>query len=303
MQKNSSKTILGLHFLVFIWGFTSILGALITLDSISLVWYRLIIASFLIFFLFKKKVKLKELLFCSLGGILITTHWILFFHSIKISSVSIAVIMLSTGALLTSLLEPIFFNRKIYSYEFSIGLVAVAGIYFIFKSESSSIEGILIALVATFFSALFAILNSYLVKVRKYNFVSISFLELLTGLIFLTIYMIFFNKFQSDFFKLKLMDFIFLFLLGSIGTAFAFIYTVKLMKEISPYTLMLTMNLEPVYAIILSIVVFGEKEILGFNFYLGSLIILLSIFLNSLIKFNYFKKLKILKYFKKLWNI
>ena len=66
---------------------------------------------------------------------------------------------------------------------------------------------------------------------------------------------------------------------------------------------MLTMNLEPVYAIILSIVVFGEKEILGFNFYLGSLIILLSIFLNSLIKFNYFKKLKIFKYLKKLWNI
>tara|TARA_B100000941_G_scaffold289736_1_gene269792 strand:- start:1034 stop:1945 length:912 start_codon:yes stop_codon:yes gene_type:complete len=303
MQKNSSKTILGLHFLVFIWGFTSILGALITLDSISLVWYRLIIASFLIFFLFKKRVKLNEIFFCSLGGTLITIHWILFFHSIKISSVSIAVIMLSTGALMTSFLEPIFFKRKIYSYELTIGLLVVAGIYFIFKSESSSIEGILIALAATFFSVLFAILNSYLVKVKKYNFVSISFLELFTGLIFLTIYMIVFNKFESNFFELKLLDFIFLFLLGSIGTAFAFIYSVKLMREISPYTLMLTLNLEPVYAIILSIFIFGEKEILGFNFYLGSLIILFSIFLNSLIKFNYFKKIKILRYFKKLWNI
>ena len=151
MQKNSSKTILGLHFLVFIWGFTSILGALITLDSISLVWYRLTIASFLIFFLFKKKVKLKEIFFCSLGGMLITIHWILFFHSIKISSVSVAVIMLSTGALMTSFLEPIFFNRKIYTYEFIIGLLVVSGIYFIFKSESSSSQGILIALVATFF--------------------------------------------------------------------------------------------------------------------------------------------------------
>ena len=140
MQKNSSKTILGLHFLVFIWGFTSILGALITLDSISLVWYRLIIASFLIFFLFKKRVKLNEIFFCSLGGTLITIHWILFFHSIKISSVSIAVIMLSTGALMTSFLEPIFFKRKIYSYELTIGLLVVAGIYFIFKSESSSIN-------------------------------------------------------------------------------------------------------------------------------------------------------------------
>ena len=122
MQKNSSKTVLGLHFLVFIWGFTSILGALISLDSISLVWYRLIIATFLIFFLFKKKINFKEILFCSLGGILITIHWILFFHSIKISSVSIAVIMLSTGALLTSFLKSIFFNRKIYPYEFTIGL-------------------------------------------------------------------------------------------------------------------------------------------------------------------------------------
>ena len=156
---------------------------------------------------------------------------------------------------------------------------------------------------ATFFSVLFAILNSYLVRVKNYNYISISFLELLTGLVFLTIYMMFFNKFQSDFFKLKLMDFIFLFLLGSIGTAFAFIYSVKLMKKISPYTLMLTLNLEPVYAIILSILIFREEEILGFNFYIGSLIILFSIFLNSLIKFNYFKKIKILKYFKKLWNI
>ena len=115
--------------------------------------------------------------------------------------------------------------------------------------------------------------------------------------------MMFFNKFQSDFFKLKSMDFIFLFLLGSIGTAFAFIYSVKLMKEISPYTLMLTLNLEPVYAIILSILIFGEKEILGFDFYIGSLIILFSIFLNSLIKFNYFKKIKIFRYLKKIWNI
>jgi len=293
MQKDKLRSLITLHFLVVIWGFTSILGALISLDSYSIVWYRMVLAVviiFIYFILFSKEsliVNKLSLLYFFSGGLLITIHWILFFHAIKISSISITVSMLSTGAFMTSIIEPIIYKKKVLLYEFLLGLLVIIGVFIIFDSEKESIYGIITGLFSAFFSVLFTLFNSNLINIKKYKPNTTSFYELFFGSIILSLWMSYNQMFHDDFFNLNNLDMLWLFILSSVCTAYAFIYSIKVMKHISPYTLMISWNLEPVYAIILSLIIFKEKEILSSNFYIGVSIIIISVFLNGFFKYNY----------------
>ncbi|MFT5673335.1 MAG: drug/metabolite transporter (DMT)-like permease, partial [Polaribacter sp.] len=147
MQESNLKNYLLLHLIVFIWGFTAILGALITIDAIPLVWYRMLLAVVFIaiFFLWKKKsfkVDRKGLIKFFFTGVVIALHWVFFFKAIKVSNVSVALVTMSTGAFFTSLLEPIFFKRKINRLEIFLGLLVIAGLYIIFNFESQYKLGI-----------------------------------------------------------------------------------------------------------------------------------------------------------------
>ena len=288
------KSLLHLHFLVFIWGFTSILGALMNKSPFEIVWFRVVIASSLIavYFLFFKrklfKVPLKALVYFALGGLLISVHWILFFHAIKISSVSVTLSVLSSASLMTSFLEPLFYKRKIRIYEVFFGVFVVIGLSVIFKAEQNSSIGIYVALLSTLLSVLFTLLNGKLIE--YYQATSISFYQLLSGSFFLSIWLIFILDIPTDFFVLKGYDPLWIFLLASFCTAYAFIASVEIMKQISPYTIMISLNMEPVYAILFSIYIFGEKEIMSVNFYLGVLIILISVLGNGIYKARKLKK-------------
>ncbi|MDG2396478.1 MAG: DMT family transporter [Flavobacteriaceae bacterium] len=293
MQKDKLRSLITLHFLVVIWGFTSILGALISLDSYSIVWYRMVLAVVIIFiyFIFFSKESLivnkLSLLYFFSGGLLITIHWILFFHAIKISSISITVSMISTGAFMTSIIEPIIYKKKVLLYEFLLGVLVIIGVFIIFDSEKESIYGIITGLFSAFFLVLFTLLNSNLINIKKYKPNTTSFYELFFGSIILSLWMSYNQMFHDDFFNLNNLDMLWLFILSSVCTAYAFIYSIKVMKHISPYTLMISWNLEPVYAIILSLIIFKEKEILSSNFYIGVSIIIISVFLNGFFKYNY----------------
>ena len=288
------KSLLHLHFLVFIWGFTSILGALMNKSPFEIVWFRVVIASSLIavYFLFFKrklfKVPLKALVYFALGGLLISVHWILFFHAIKISSVSVTLSVLSSASLMTSFLEPLFYKRKIRMYEVFFGVFVVIGLSVIFKAEQDSSIGIYVALLSTLLSVLFTLLNGKLIE--YYQATSISFYQLLSGSFFLSIWLIFILDIPTDFFVLKGYDLLWIFLLASFCTAYAFIASVEIMKHISPYTIMISLNMEPVYAILFSIYIFGEKEIMSVNFYVGLLIILISVLGNGIYKARKLKK-------------
>jgi len=288
------KSLLHLHFLVFIWGFTSILGALMNKSPFEIVWFRVVIASSLIavYFLFFKrklfKVPLKALVYFALGGLLISVHWILFFHAIKISSVSVTLSVLSSASLMTSFLEPLFYKRKIRIYEVFFGVFVVIGLSVIFKAEQNSSIGIYVALLSTLLSVSFTLLNGKLIE--YYQATSISFYQLLSGSFFLSIWLIFILDIPTDFFVLKGYDPLWIFLLASFCTAYAFIASVEIMKQISPYTIMISLNMEPVYAILFSIYIFGEKEIMSVNFYLGVLIILISVLGNGIYKARKLKK-------------
>lgn len=302
MPGSRFKNYLLLHFIVFIWGFTAILGALITIDAVPLVFFRMGLAVvFITVYFFIQKISFyvdrQGLLKFLITGIIIALHWIFFFKAIKVSNVSVALVTMSTGAFFTSLIEPVFFKRKIKVLEILLGLIVIAGLYIIFNFESQYKLGIIYALISSFLGSLFAVLNGLFIK--RYNANSISLYQLLFGTLFVTIYLFLNNSFSVSFFSLQKLDWIYLFVLSSICTAYAFIASVQVMKYLSPYTVMLTINLEPVYAIILALFIFGDKEKMNPEFYLGACIVLGVVLINGIIKNKYIIKQKFLSSVKK----
>ena len=287
MLNAKTKNYLRLHFIIFIWGFTAILGALISIEAIPLVWYRVTIAVvlLLIYLLitqisFKKTVR--ELLQFLFGGILIAIHWVTFFYAIKIANVSITLAAMSTGALFTTLIQWLLFKKKIIGYELLFSLLAIVGLVIIFQAESKYVLGIGVALFSSFLSASFSILNANLIKYHKATV--ISFYELLFASLFIGVILLFQGGVSLDFFILSKTDWLYLMILASICTAYAFVASTDVLKNISPFTMMLTINLEPIYGIILAIIIFKQKEIMTTNFYYGALLILITVALNGIVK-------------------
>ena len=287
MPSDKVKSYLQLHFIVFIWGFTAILGALISLDALPLVWFRMLFAvGFIAIYIYFKKIPIKiskkALLQFTFAGLIIALHWFTFFRAIKISNVSITLACLSTGAFFASILEPILYGKKIVYYEVFFGLIVVAGLYIIFNVEVNYFWGIVTALTSAFLSALFAVINSK--YVQTHDATVISFYELGGGVVFFTIFLLATQSFSIEFFMLSSKDFMYLMILSSFCTAYAFIASTAVMKFLSPYTVMLTINLEPIYGIILAVLIFEEKEKMSIEFYVGALIILITVLLNAIIK-------------------
>ncbi|TJY32165.1 DMT family transporter [Pontimicrobium aquaticum] len=294
MLSDKLKNYLHLHLLVFIAGFTAILGELISIGSIPLVWFRMLIASVILigYLKFRKinlTINLKAILKFFLAGIIIALHWITFFESIEQSNISIALAMFSTGAFFASFIEPIFFKRSIIWYEIVFGIMVVFGVWLITKTELKYLNGILLGIASAFFSSLFAVINGKFVK--RYSASVISFYEFISGVLFISLFIIFFGEgFSKDFFILSNLDWLYLFILGSICTAYAFIAAVYIMKYISPYTVVLTYNLEPIYGIVLAIILFPIKEKMSLEFYLGAFIIFSVVILNGILKNSEKKK-------------
>lgn len=287
MLSDNTKSYLHLHWIVFIWGFTAVLGRLITLDAMPLVWFRMLFAVVFIFIYIKiKKVPLKlpkkVLLKFLVAGLVIALHWFTFFRAIKVSNVSITLACLSTGAFFTSIIEPIFFNKKVVWYEIFFGLIVVLGLTIIFNVEGKYMEGIILALISAFLSASFAVINSKFVK--DYDPTIISFYELLGGVLFFSIFIMGTSGFDTKFFQLTNNDFMYLMILSSVCTAYAFIASTAVMKFLSPYTVMLTINLEPIYGIVLAVLIFKDKEQMSPAFYVGAAVILITVILNGIIK-------------------
>ena len=287
MRNDKLLNYLHLHFIVFIWGFTAVLGALISIDAIPLVWYRMLMASVLILLWLKlRKENLKfskrTLALFGFAGLIIALHWLAFFGAIKISNVSVTLAVMSTGAFFTSFLEPLFYRRKIIWYEVFFGLIVVGGLYLIFNVETAYTLGIGLALCASFLGALFSVINGkYTIQ---YSASAVSYYELLFGTACITIYLAFSGSFTAEFFQLSNTDWLYLFILASAATAYAFIASLHVMKWISPYTVMLTVNLEPVYGIILALLILGDTEYMSPQFYMGAVIILMTVIINGYIK-------------------
>lgn len=288
-KDNLLKSYLNLHLIVFIWGFTAVLGDLITVKEASLVWYRMLIAGiFMLLYVIitKKPWKLPAKSFVYLIGVgfLIALHWLFFFKAINVSNVSITLAVFSTGAFFASILEPIFFNRKMLWYEVFFGLIIIGGLFMIMQVETNYLEGMLYALLSVFIGVTFTLFNGKLIQ--KYDPSVITLYEFFAGVILISGYLLYEGTFEPKFFQVSGDDWILIVLLSSVCTAYAFTASVNVMKKLTPYTVMLTTNMEPVYGIILAYFILGGKEKMSVGFYIGALIILGTVILNGILK-NY----------------
>jgi drug/metabolite transporter (DMT)-like permease len=291
MQNDKLKSYLSLHLIVFIWGFTAILGALITINAEALVWYRMLLAGIFLgsFIIFKKesfRVPVKAFFKLIFVGLLIALHWIFFFRAIHVSNVSITLSIFSLGAFFASLLEPIFFGRKVLWYEVFFGLIIIAGLALIMQVEIQYLNGMYYALASIILGVLFTLMNGKLIADHEPSV--ITFYEFGAGVFFITIYFLFQGKFTADFFVLSVNNWLLLLLLASVCTAYAFTASVKVMRKLTPYTVMLTTNLEPVYGIVLAYFILGGKEKMSTEFYIGAIIIVITVILNDV--FKHYKK-------------
>lgn len=297
MPNDNLKNYLHLHLLVFIAGFTAVLGKLITINAIPLVWFRMLIASLLISVYLKVnktdlKINKNTFIKFSLAGILIALHWITFFEAINQSNISITLAMFSSGAFFAALIEPIFYKRRIVWYEMVFGLIVIIGVYLIVQAEVKYINGIILGLLSALFSSLFSVINGKFVE--RYKASVISFYELMSGAFFITLFILIFGDgFNKNYFNISFSDWTYIFILGSVCTAYAFIAAVHVMKKISPYTVILTYNLEPVYGILMALLLFQEK--MSSEFYIGAILIISTIVFNGILKNSNKLKRKISK--------
>jgi len=288
MLSDKIKNYLHLHLLVFIAGFTAILGELISIGSIPLVWFRMLIAGVLMFGYIKIKkidirINFKTAIKFSLAGIIIALHWITFFEAIKQSNISITLAMFSTGAFFAALIEPLFYKRRIIWYEIIFGLLIILGVWLITQTEIKYLNGIILGVSSALFSTLFAVINGKFVE--RYRASCISFYEFVSGVFFISVFIAVFGEgFDADFFELSDSDWKYLIILGSVCTAYAFIAAVHIMKHISPYTVVLTYNLEPIYGIVLAVILFPLKEKMSPEFYIGAALIISTVILNGILK-------------------
>lgn len=284
---NIRRSFFLLHLIVFIWGFTGILGKLISIGSYQLTWYRTILAAsgILAWLLYRRqllRVSWRALAKFAGVGAVIAVHWITFYEAIKVSNVSVALACFSCGALFAAFIEPFFFRRRIRLYEIFFGAVVIFCLWMISNVEAKYSAGILLSIVAAFTSSLFGVLNALLVK--KHEPGVISFYELLSGFVIMTVFLFFTGELSPEKIFLSPSDLGYLLILSLVCTSFTFVTSVSIMKEISPYTLILTVNLESVYSIILAYFIFGDDEKMSFTFYLCTVVIILTVVANGWFK-------------------
>ncbi|MEJ6982291.1 DMT family transporter [Pedobacter sp. P351] len=285
-----------LHLTVFVWGFTGILGALISINATQLVWYRVLIAVITLYLYFKTtktnlKISWNTFLKLFFTGAIVGAHWILFFQSIKSSTVSVTLVCLSSLTLFTAILEPILNKQKISRLEIFTGLAIISGIYLIFEFESRFTLGIILGLTSALCASIFSIINSKQIKNRDASI--ISFYELIGAWVWISLFLGVTNGFNSSM-KLNTSDLIHLLILGTICTSVAYVAGVSVMKYLSAFRVALITNLEPVYGIILAFLFFGKREQMTAGFYAGAAIILTSIFFYPFIK-NRLSKRQLIK--------
>ncbi len=285
-----------LHSIIFIWGFTGIIGKLVSLEPEILVWYRVLIAFFGLFFAFiflKKSFVLpeKNQLWKILGvGILVCLHWITFYTSIDLSTASLGILCLSTTTLHVSWLEPLVMKKKFSWLEFSFGLIVIFGIYYVSEDFTpKEYTALFYGLSSALFAALFSVFNAQLAV--KTSSPQLSIYEMFSAVFFLSLFLLFKGSFTAEKLTLHDSDLYWLLFLGLFCTSFAFLATIEVVKKLGAFTVSLAINLEPIYTIILAVVILQENEYLNSKFYTGAAIIILVVVANAVLK-SYMRKSK-----------
>lgn len=293
-MKPIQSAYLQIHIAVFLFGFTAILGKLISLTELSLVWWRMLITvlSFLFFpKLWKSFIALPNRMRWKLLGIgvVVAVHWVCFFGGIKYSNVSICLVCMATASFMTAIFEPIFFRTKIKWYEIGLSSLVIPGMYLVVASTRWDMRlGIVLSLISAFLAVVFSVLNRSILQdnkeENKIDTKVMTFTELGGGWLFLTLLMPFYIFFSGEAFMPMQTDWLYLLVLALLCTTLAFVLNLNALKHITAFSANLAINLEPVYGILLAWLLFQENKEVGDNFYLGVLIVLFAVFSYPIIK-------------------
>lgn len=297
-MSQESKDFALLHIIVLVWGTTAILGLLISIPSVELVFYRTGFAAIGLWFVLKGSRRSfrissnRDWIMVGSVGFLIAAHWILFFLAARVANASVCLAGMATTSLWTSLLEPVYFKKKVRLFEVILSLLAFAGMIVIFKIETEYVLGLSLAVLSAFLAACFTVLNASLT--RKYDHFVITFYEMSSATILIAIFFpVYTQTIRPEGLKMipdATVEWIYILTLAILCTVWAYSYSIKLMKRLSAFAVNLTVNLEPVYGIVLALLIFGESEKMSGGFYTGTGLIMLAVLLYPLLNRFYRNK-------------
>lgn len=285
---------LKLHFIVFLWGFSAILGKLVTIPAVEMVFYRAILATFgmgIVIYFANGKFKLPaaDIFQLMAVGFIVAIHWIAFFGSARVSNVSVSLVGFATNSLWAAILEPAFNRTRIKKAEVFLGAMVIIGLYVIFSFDFQYKLGLILGISAGFTSALFSVFNSKLVQ--RVPAFTITFYEMMGAFLSIGLFFPLYQNTWAENHQLQLLptwsDWLYIALLAGVCSIYAYTVAVELMKRISVFMLQLTLNLEPLYGIVMAVIIFKDKEKMNLNFYVGTAIIVSAVVIYPLLKRYY----------------
>ena len=282
-----TRSLLLLHGIVVIFGFTGILGKLISMEAEPLVFWRVTLGGLTTALFLAVKGRWHAWEWRSAlqaGGIgwIVAAHWVTFFGSIKASSVGLALTMLATAPLFVGLIEPWVYRRKLAWREMAVATAVFVGISLVFQAEKDQILGMVLGLTSAVLAAIFSTLNG--VMVRRHEPVNLSAVELLSASVGMALWLAIQGQFDASLFQLSSSDWVWIGLLAVVATSFAFMVSIQVLKDLTPFESAMAINLEPIYAIVLAYFLFEERFSSGF--YLGAALVIGAVFVDTLLRAN-----------------
>jgi drug/metabolite transporter (DMT)-like permease len=287
----TTKDYIKLHFLVFLWGFTAVLGKLVSIPSVEMVFYRTLLAAIGMAALILVRrgdfaVSKTDLIKLIITGIIVAIHWLTFFGAGRLANPSTSLVGFATCSFWAALIEPIAKRKKIQLLEIGLGIVVIVGLYIIFADDFQYPLGLLLGIVSGFTAAIFSVINSKLVV--RLNAHTITFYEMASASVMI---LLFFPLYQNTWAvngELTLLplwsDWIYIAIMAWVCSVYAYSAAINLTKKLSVFFIQLALNLEPVYGIALALIVFGVQEVMSLNFYIGTFIIISAVAIYPFLK-------------------
>jgi len=280
-----------LHFIVFLWGFTAVLGLLISIPAVEMVFYRTLLAAIglaALIFLTNEPFKIqgRDLLKIIATGFIVGIHWITFFASAKVSNASVSLVGFATGSLWTAFLEPLMGRTRVKGFEVVLGLTVVLGLYIIFSFDFRYPLGLALGIASGFTTALFSVLNARFVQ--RHHPYTITFYEMVGAFLCTALFLGIYKSVWAVNNELQLnpsaLDWVYIAILSFVCSVYAYSASIELLKRLSVFFVQLSFNFEPLYGIIMAVIIFGDSEKMQLSFYIGTAIIIGAVLSYPLLK-------------------
>lgn len=284
------RAYLALHFCVFLWGFTAILGKLITLTALPLVWWRVLLCCATLWWLLPRAQMrgLSRPVFWKMLGIgaMVGVHWLCFYGAIKLSNASIAVASMATTSFFSAVAEPLLLRQKAKWYELALGILILPGMALVVGNINWEMrEGFIVGLLGALLAAIFTSLNKRMIDQHAPPPLIMSFVELFGGLVVCSLALPFVLNMTPE---LRIApqgwDWLWMLILAWVCTLLPYYLTLQAMRHITAFATNLTINLEPVYGVVLAGLFFKEHKDLDPGFYIGVFVILIAVFSHPFLK-------------------